>query len=145
MAVKQAVGRFQMPQDVGRKPQGPRPLGGGEVFGLGLLQHPTLTQDRAKDRHRQSPRCHTFGHTRPLVARIRRLYHRGKPHKEPGMDRKDDCKDLPPAALRALAEAAERRQAAARKPPLPPELGGRDGPDPVRYGDWEKKGLAVDF
>jgi hypothetical protein len=50
---------------------------------------------------------------------------------------------LPPAALRALAEAEARRQEA--KPPLPPELGGRDGPEPVRYGDWEKKGLAIDF
>ena len=52
-------------------------------------------------------------------------------------------KDLPPAALRALAEAIERRKAV--KPALPTELGGRDGPEPVRYGDWEKKGLAVDF
>jgi len=34
---------------------------------------------------------------------------------------------------------------AARALDLPPELGGRDGPEPVRYGDWEKKGLAVDF
>ena len=53
--------------------------------------------------------------------------------------------DLPPAAIRALAEAEERRKAAAQKAPPPKELGGRDGPDPVRYGDWEKKGLAVDF
>ncbi len=53
--------------------------------------------------------------------------------------------DLPPAAKRALAEAEARRTAAALKPPLPKELGGRDGPEPVRYGDWEKKGLAVDF
>lgn len=52
-------------------------------------------------------------------------------------------KDLPDAAKRALAEAAERRKSAAHD--LPPELGGRDGPDPVRYGDWEKKGIAVDF
>ena len=51
---------------------------------------------------------------------------------------------LPPAARRALAEAAERRRAAEALA-LPPELGGRDGPEPVRYGDWEKKGLAVDF
>ncbi len=52
--------------------------------------------------------------------------------------------ELPPAAQRALAEAEDRRKAA--QPPNPPtELGGRDGPDPVRYGDWEKKGLAVDF
>lgn len=53
--------------------------------------------------------------------------------------------DLPPAALRALAEAEERRRKAAELAPLPSELGGRDGPEPVRYGDWEKKGLAIDF
>ncbi|MFC3061744.1 DUF1674 domain-containing protein [Paenirhodobacter populi] len=53
-------------------------------------------------------------------------------------------KDLPPAAQRALAEAEERRRKA--KPlGLPAELGGRDGPEPVRYGDWEKKGIAIDF
>lgn len=52
--------------------------------------------------------------------------------------------DLPPAAQRALAEAEARRKAA-NDDALPPELGGRDGPEPVRYGDWEKKGLAVDF
>lgn len=52
--------------------------------------------------------------------------------------------DLPPAAQRALAEAEARRKAAAPSD-LPPELGGRDGPEPVRYGDWEKKGIAVDF
>lgn len=51
--------------------------------------------------------------------------------------------DLPPAAQRALAEADARRKMAAAT--LPPELGGRDGPEPVRYGDWEKKGIAVDF
>lgn len=27
----------------------------------------------------------------------------------------------------------------------PVELGGRDGPDPVRYGDWEKGGRCIDF
>ena len=53
-------------------------------------------------------------------------------------------RDLPPAAQRALAEAAERR-ANAKELELPPELGGRDGPEAVRYGDWEKKGIAVDF
>jgi hypothetical protein len=56
-----------------------------------------------------------------------------------------DRKDLPPAALRALAEAEARRKEAESKAPLPTELGGRDGPEPVRYGDWEKKGLAIDF
>lgn len=62
------------------------------------------------------------------------------------------CKDdkihpadnLPPAAKRALAEAEARRNAA-KKSPRPTELGGRDGPDPVRFGDWEKKGIAIDF
>lgn len=54
-------------------------------------------------------------------------------------------KDLPAAALRALAEAEERRKAAESQDPRPKELGGRDGPDPARYGDWEKKGIAIDF
>ena len=45
---------------------------------------------------------------------------------------------LPDAARRALEEDAGQT-------PLPTELGGRDGPEPVRYGDWEKKGLAIDF
>ena len=52
--------------------------------------------------------------------------------------------NLPAAALRALAEADARRKAAGEAI-LPKELGGRDGPEPVRYGDWEKKGLAIDF
>ncbi len=56
-----------------------------------------------------------------------------------------DRPDLSPAAQRALAEAAARRKAAMRQAPPPKELGGRDGPEPVRYGDWEKNGLAVDF
>lgn len=55
-------------------------------------------------------------------------------------------KDLPPAAQRALDEARARRELAAKTAkPLPKELGGRDGPDPARYGDWEKKGIAIDF
>lgn len=56
----------------------------------------------------------------------------------------DQPEDLPPEAQRALAEAEDRRKIAA-KTALPPELGGRDGPEPVRYGDWEKKGIAIDF
>ncbi|ATG41129.1 DUF1674 domain-containing protein [Phaeobacter piscinae] len=58
----------------------------------------------------------------------------------------DPATDLPPAAQRALAEAAERRKAAeAEAANRPVELGGRDGPDPARYGDWEKKGITIDF
>lgn len=51
------------------------------------------------------------------------------------------------AAARALAEAEARRAAEARKrrPARPREIGGRDGPEPVRYGDWEKDGIVSDF
>jgi len=52
--------------------------------------------------------------------------------------------ELPEAARRALAEAEARRKAE-RFMVRPKELGGREGPEPVRYGDWERKGIAVDF
>ena len=55
-----------------------------------------------------------------------------------------DKQDLPPEALRALEEAAARKKAKGDLE-LPNELCGRDGPEPVRYGDWERKGIAVDF
>jgi hypothetical protein len=53
-------------------------------------------------------------------------------------------KTLTPAARRALEEAAERR-AKAKPLELPPEDGGQAGPEPTRYGDWEKNGIASDF
>ncbi len=56
---------------------------------------------------------------------------------------------LTPEAQRALAEAEERRRLAdqrrAAQPGPAKEVGGRDGPDPTRYGDWEKDGIASDF
>lgn len=56
------------------------------------------------------------------------------------------ARQLTPAAQRALAEADERRRLAqAAQQPQPREVGGRDGPDPARYGDWEKGGIASDF
>ena len=58
-------------------------------------------------------------------------------------------KDLPPEAQRALAEAAERRRladlAAQNAPPKPKEINGPTGPEPTRYGDWERKGICSDF
>ncbi len=54
-------------------------------------------------------------------------------------------KPLTPAARRALEEAAHRREEAAANPPAPAEDGGPAGPEPTRYGDWERKGVAVDF
>lgn len=53
-------------------------------------------------------------------------------------------KKLTGAARRALLEAEERRRQAAQFRARG-EIGGRGGPDPVRYGDWEKKGIASDF
>jgi hypothetical protein len=54
-------------------------------------------------------------------------------------------KKLSPAAEWALAEAAERRAVADRKAGPAKEIGGPSGPEPTRYGDWEKKGLTSDF
>ena len=53
---------------------------------------------------------------------------------------------LTPEAQRALAEAEERRRVAAQaNADAPKEIGGQKGPDPVRYGDWEKSGIVSDF
>ena len=54
-----------------------------------------------------------------------------------------DERVLSPAAWRALAEAEARLEQP--EPEAPREINGRGGPDPVRYGDWEVKGLASDF
>ena len=53
-------------------------------------------------------------------------------------------KPISPAARRALEEAAARRQAASGAVTRPEE-GGPSGPEPTRFGDWERKGIAVDF
>jgi len=57
---------------------------------------------------------------------------------------REEEKTIPPAAQRALAEAQARRLQA-KQEQRQVELGVRDGPDPVRFGDWEKKGIAIDF
>lgn len=59
-------------------------------------------------------------------------------------------RELTPEARRALAEAEERRRLAAQNETAstggtPREVGGRTGPEPTRYGDWEKGGIASDF
>ena len=60
------------------------------------------------------------------------------------LDEPKPQRPLSPAAERALKEAEERRRQA-KAEERPKELGGRNGPDPVRYGDWEKDGIASDF
>lgn len=53
---------------------------------------------------------------------------------------------LSPAAKRALAEAEERRAKIDQvAEALPKEIGGRGGSEPVRFGDWEVKGITSDF
>ncbi|CAN7410627.1 DUF1674 domain-containing protein [Agrobacterium tumefaciens] len=56
----------------------------------------------------------------------------------------ESVKRLSPAAQRALKEAEERRRQQADLQ-LPPETGGRGGAEPVRFGDYEIKGRAIDF
>jgi hypothetical protein len=59
------------------------------------------------------------------------------------------ARKLPPEAQRALAEAEQRRRATAEggknAAAKPKEIGGPAGPEPTRYGDWERKGIASDF
>ena len=48
------------------------------------------------------------------------------------------------AGKRAIAETEKRRKSEVRNKP-PAEVGGRDGPEPTRFGDWEKDGIVTDF
>lgn len=68
-----------------------------------------------------------------------------------GLKQRDELtaqQHLSPHARRALQEAEERRRQAEQQKAANPgakEVGGRRGPDPTRYGDWEKGGIASDF
>ena len=55
-----------------------------------------------------------------------------------------DGRELPAAALRAIEEARQRREAEAARSATT-EVDGPKGPEPTRYGDWERNGLASDF
>ena len=59
-------------------------------------------------------------------------------------DQADIAARIAEAGARARAEADARREKEA-KAQLPPENGGPKGLEPTRYGDWERKGIAVDF
>ena len=81
-----------------------------------------------------------------LDAGIRRCIYETMSEEDPGGAGARPSRKTPsPAAQRALAEANARRMARATMPPSEPELRGRGGLDPARYGDWEVKGLASDF
>jgi hypothetical protein len=57
----------------------------------------------------------------------------------------NEARALTPAARRALAEAEARRRSIAETTASEREVGGRDGPEPTRYGDWERSGITSDF
>jgi hypothetical protein len=139
--LQELVGGFQVTEHRLGQAESAGAVGGSKVVAGEVRQHPAFAEDPVQDCDCCGACHHPFGHYRPLDAVGGGLYQVAGPYKE-GPDMNDE---LPPAAKRALAEAEERRKAAALKEPLPKELGGRDGPEPVRYGDWEKKGLAVDF
>ena len=67
-------------------------------------------------------------------------------------DQADTSEPPDPVIAQRIAEAGERARAEAEarrvqeaKAQLPPELGGPKGPEPTRYGDWERKGIVSDF
>ena len=44
-----------------------------------------------------------------------------------------------------VAEDIEDKKSASKLPKKKKEIGGADGPEPTRFGDWEKKGITSDF
>jgi|HubBroStandDraft_4_1064222.scaffolds.fasta_scaffold20911_3 hypothetical protein len=48
-------------------------------------------------------------------------------------------------AAAACEVAPAREVAAPRESAAPREIGGREGPEPTRFGDWEKHGRCIDF
>lgn len=76
-------------------------------------------------------------HPTPTAANDAETFNADVPHATPE-------RPLSEPARRALLEAAARRTVQAEAA-ITPEHGGPRGPEPTRYGDWEKKGLAIDF
>jgi hypothetical protein len=145
------VHRFHLPQHRCGQPLRPRPVGRGQPRQWSLRVNNRLTQQvplvqyGPQQTNRRRPRCQTFCRhaTNPCCFGLGAYINTSEGTRNPAVTT-DPTPDLPPEAQRALAEAAERRRTA-QPTDLPPELGGRNGPEPVRYGDWEKKGLAIDF
>jgi len=64
--------------------------------------------------------------------------------KKPKLTKAEIARRIREAGERAAAEAEERRKHE-RAQQMAPELGGPKGPEPTRYGDWEKNGITSDF
>ena len=56
-----------------------------------------------------------------------------------------DKTEKPQGQTPSVAETATAKDAEATKKPMPKEIGGRAGPEPTRFGDWEKNGIISDF
>ena len=56
-----------------------------------------------------------------------------------------DAPEARPGSTHAEADASSPTPPALPGADAPAELGGRDGPEPTRYGDWEKNGRCIDF
>ncbi len=50
-----------------------------------------------------------------------------------------------PASETPATPAQPEQAAPATKKPMPKEIGGPEGPEPTRFGDWERKGRVSDF
>ena len=87
----------------------------------------------------QGPRTHLA-----CIMRLPELCDLNETDAKPPVSNTKNTSALSPEAMRALAEAAARRAKAGAQP-LQPEINGRGGLEPVRYGDWEVKGLTIDF
>jgi len=97
----------------------------------------------------RQPVCHPQISVRPTKETQMSMNSDTDPQKlagETAAQAQTERRPLSETARRALAEAEERRRARdAASAKAATEVGGRDGPDPVRYGDWEKDGIASDF
>lgn len=56
-----------------------------------------------------------------------------------------DLPNRPPGVAPERAPEGDSRAAPSSATPAPREIGGREGPEPTRYGDWEKNGRCIDF
>ena len=57
--------------------------------------------------------------------------------------KENDTQKMPPQPSTTPDPSPQSKPAA--KPEMPPEFGGPKGPEPTRYGDWEKAGRCIDF
>ncbi|MHB0951618.1 MAG: DUF1674 domain-containing protein [Allorhizobium sp.] len=85
-----------------------------------------------------------FAEAKPTSSEVSTVRNQHPVSDDNALNGENSQKVLTPAAKRALSEAEERRRRTVAVKPAP-EIGGRGGADPARFGDWEIKGRAIDF